>query len=703
MKRRFAKIFSIILVIALMAGTLPIRQAVFAAENETATETETKNDKGDNDKGSNEEKTPTPKPTPDVKKDKSEEDSTPTSEPDDQKDTPAPTTIGDEDKKPIETTVTETIKPEETEPTESKTEETSPSENPDKEDGKETTEPGKIPEASVNSPRRNAGVTAIPSVSIRIDVPVVGRTPDYTATFLGTPHYHSATFNNGNYRNDIIWKDLTINQYVNPDSGVFISEHKYQVTIFLTADENYYFTSSTRATVNDVETSAELNSSQLRVQYTFPTLGTDISAVSIKLDAPVAGKKPDYTAMFPTGAHYSTDAYNKDNYLNGIMWWDDTACSAVNTSSGVFQAGHKYRVCIYLAVEEGYSFTGATSVTLNDQEAFKNLNNSQLLYIVYSFQKLEGEAGDLIRTAAITLNEPILGEAPDYTAELPSGARYYSAFSNDGKYYNDIAWKDLDTNSYLNPSSGVFQAGHTYQVTIFLTAQDGYLFSTNYQEVTLNGMPVNAIDSGKRLEVIYTFPKLGNANEGDTESAGCYKYKITNAKSDGSGTVTLIGVSVAKTSVSIQNNVVIKGIIYKVTRIGTKAFYGNKAITSLSIGANITIIDASAFEGCSNLLKVTGGKGLKTIGTSAFAKCSKLKSFSISSAVLSKIGNYAFNKDSKLKTIYIKYTTKLTKSGVKKSLKGSKVKTVKVKKSKVKKYKKYFKKKNSGRSVKVKK
>lgn len=57
----------------------------------------------------------------------------------------------------------------------------------------------------------------------------------------------------------------------------------------------------------------------------------------------------------------------------------------------------------------------------------------------------------------------------------------------------------------------------------------------------------------------------------------------------------------------------------------------------------------------------------------------------------------------KLKTLNIKYTTKLTKSGVKKSLKGSKIKTVKVKKSKVKAYKKIFKKKNSGRSVRVKK
>ena len=59
--------------------------------------------------------------------------------------------------------------------------------------------------------------------------------------------------------------------------------------------------------------------------------------------------------------------------------------------------------------------------------------------------------------------------------------------------------------------------------------------------------------------------------------------------------------------------------------------------------------------------------------------------------------------DSKLKTIYIKNTTKLTKAGVKKSLKGSKVKTVKVKKSKVWKYSAFFKKSNSGKKVKVKK
>ena len=198
-------------------------------------------------------------------------------------------------------------------------------------------------------------------------------------------------------------------------------------------------------------------------------------------------------------------------------------------------------------------------------------------------------------------------------------------------------------------------------------------------------------------------PPVGYAALGEIYESGDYKYQVTNPNIDGTGTVTLIGVVNATSAVSIPSTVEIKLGTYKVNRIGPKAFYGNKTIKTLSIGANVTIIDASAFYGCSNMTKVTGGKALKTIGSSAFAKCSKLKTFSIESPVLSRIGTYAFNKDKKLKTLNIKSTTKLTKSGVKKSLKGSKVKTVKVKKSKVKTYKKYFKKSNSGRKVKVKK
>ena len=198
-------------------------------------------------------------------------------------------------------------------------------------------------------------------------------------------------------------------------------------------------------------------------------------------------------------------------------------------------------------------------------------------------------------------------------------------------------------------------------------------------------------------------PKKGAAELGEKAEAGDFMYQITNPYTDGRGTVTLIGVVNKTEAVVIPLTVEIKDAVYKVNRIGVKAFYGNKTIKTLNIGANVLTIDTNAFYGCSGLVKVSGGLGLKIIGTNAFARCTKLSTFVITSKVLYKIGPYAFSKDSKLKTIYIRNTVLLTKSGVKKSLKGSKVKKVKVKKSKVKKYKKYFTKKNCGRKVKVKK
>jgi len=205
----------------------------------------------------------------------------------------------------------------------------------------------------------------------------------------------------------------------------------------------------------------------------------------------------------------------------------------------------------------------------------------------------------------------------------------------------------------------------------------------------------------KPVETI--IPAIGAAKLGEQADIGAIRYEVTNPSTDGTGTVKLIGMANPSEVVSIPSTVVYKETTYKVNRIGTKAFYGDKTLKSVTIGANVVIIDANAFYGCSNLKKVAGGAGLKTIGTNAFARCSKLSSFVIKSKILYKIGVNCFYKDSKLKTLYLKYTTKLTKSGVKKSLKGSKVKTVKVKKSKIRKYRKYFRKSNSGRYVKVKK
>ena len=272
------------------------------------------------------------------------------------------------------------------------------------------------------------------------------------------------------------------------------------------------------------------------------------------------------------------------------------------------------------------------------------------------------------------------------------------------KFYYSDSFHSCTVNA-LEHGKAIVSPSKAYAgATVVISAipDNGYYAQTyivNGSPITGNSFPMP--DCDVTIDVI--FAVIVQANVGDTDSFDGLTYNITNNAMDGTGTVTLTGFTGNQSSVRIPDTVELKGIVYKVTRIASKAFYNKKTVNKLIVGANVTVIDPYAFQGCSNLVSVSGLSRVKTIGTKAFAGCKKLKSFTVSSAALSKIGSYTFSGDKNLKTISIKNTTKLTKKGVKKSLKGSKVKTVKVKKSKVKKYKKYFTKKNCGRKVKVKK
>ena len=172
------------------------------------------------------------------------------------------------------------------------------------------------------------------------------------------------------------------------------------------------------------------------------------------------------------------------------------------------------------------------------------------------------------------------------------------------------------------------------------------------------------------------------AKTGTVLSSGSSSFAVTSADSK-NPTVSFKGTKAGGT-VKIPATVTVNGVKYKVTAIAPKAFFKNKKVKKVIVGSNII-----------------------TIGSKAFSKCKKLKTLTIGPKV-AKIGAKCFDGSKKLKTLTVK-STKLTKKGVKNSLKGSKIKTVKVKvgskkvnKKYVKKYKKIFTKKNCEKKVKVK-
>lgn len=346
-----------------------------------------------------------------------------------------------------------------------------------------------------------------------------------------------------------------------------------------------------------------------------------------------------------------------------------------------------------------WTFNPDPSLTPTYTITAANVSNGKV-----SFSKTSAKEGEEITITAM----PNTGFTLD-TIKVNGNAITGKTFKMPGKNTTvEVTFKKavykVTVSATSNGSASVSKTSAYYgdEITVTTNPAGGYELNwIKYNDNTVSGnkftMPASDVT------VTVNFRRKDAPVLGSTVTVGNFIYKVTDAASDGTGTVTLTGVATKSESVSIPATIDINGYKYIVNRIGPNAFKNDKTLKTLYISANIRFIDNCAFYGCSSLVKVSGGAKLEIIGQSAFISCTKLKTFVITSTVLRKIGPTAFYGDKALKTLTIKSTVKLTKAGVKKSLKGSKVKTVKVKKSKVKKYKKFFTKKNAGRKVKVKK
>ena len=108
-------------------------------------------------------------------------------------------------------------------------------------------------------------------------------------------------------------------------------------------------------------------------------------------------------------------------------------------------------------------------------------------------------------------------------------------------------------------------------------------------------------------------------------TVGSYKYKITNAKTNGKGTVALSGVKSKKgKSIKVADTVEIGGKKFLVTSIDNNACLGCSQATSATIGKNVTKIGSKAFYNCKKLKKITiKSTKLKSVGAKAFKGINK--------------------------------------------------------------------------------
>ena len=242
-----------------------------------------------------------------------------------------------------------------------------------------------------------------------------------------------------------------------------------------------------------------------------------IDTLSIYIDAPVDGRTPDYSPELPSNAGCNLENYTSSIYKDGVFWNDDTDNIQFVVDSGrTFKTDHSYTVQIRLTAANGYEFADTCAVYLNGNRVEITIfNNKRSGYFEYTFAPVK-----TIGTVKATITAPAVGASPDYSPVLPSGARYYSADLSNAYFQNDVKWYDSSEGKSMEVSSDVFQAGHVYEVNIYLTAQSGYQFVKKPQG-TVNGQTANCYKSDGQAVLSFTFPALASKPTITTQPKNC--------------------------------------------------------------------------------------------------------------------------------------------------------------------------------------
>ena len=131
--------------------------------------------------------------------------------------------------------------------------------------------------------------------------------------------------------------------------------------------------------------------------------------------------------------------------------------------------------------------------------------------------------------------------------------------------------------------------------------------------------------------VIALMALCASAAIGDTFSVGKLNYLVTsNGTTEDYPQVTVTGLSAegkAKSSLNlqIQSTVLYNGTRYRVTEIGSYAFYAQKNLVTLWVRWGIRRIKNNAFQSCTNLTQARLASSVDYIESLAFNNCSSLK------------------------------------------------------------------------------
>ncbi|MBQ4105167.1 MAG: dockerin type I repeat-containing protein [Clostridia bacterium] len=330
------------------------------------------------------------------------------------------------------------------------------------------------------------GATLIREVSVSgISTPYAGEHPNYSGK-LGNSSAYTYGDQIENVPDDFEgkwWFDKTDNVIVKP-TDTFEEGHVYTIGILLKSCEGYEFrvdnfdtpfitgyVNGKEATVVDYLT----GKTEAMIEYTFEPCeyNYEIKELSVNVTEPVAGGYPDFNIEIETDCVVK-DSIDSPYYIYGVAWYDCKTHTFMNPSDP-FEEDGLYEVNVVLTTVGDYYFatknekTDVTSYINGNEAVTDGAGKNDAYHILVSY--VFGDAREEVSYVEVTdVTDPAVGSAPDFDVTP----------ANDTFYINGVFWTDVTNSTEVSvKETDTFKAGHTYELQVWIRANEGYKFSTD--------------------------------------------------------------------------------------------------------------------------------------------------------------------------------------------------------------------------------
>ena len=167
-----------------------------------------------------------------------------------------------------------------------------------------------------------------------------------------------------------------------------------------------------------------------------------------------------------------------------------------------------YAVTYTLYPKDGYTFTSATTATINGKTAKVNVRDG---YLFVMLENLKPTTKTINPVTITNVTAPIVGKTPNYSIKA-TGTGFSVKGENNDYWTNGVAWMEYtpgEVSGKLMKKNATFRAGYRYAIVLDVVATDNtYSFVKNESTATVNGKTATLNPDGTTARMIYTFAEL---------------------------------------------------------------------------------------------------------------------------------------------------------------------------------------------------